>query len=109
MSAFKHDQPRSSSQAFLCEADVSEGLEAMVQEEIREHFGKQARFVAQQMERPGGVVQFTYTGQLPALLKLQTVQAVYLVQRFPVPRPKALLGDEHFRKLLAQIEHVRNL
>src|SRR5205085_10116923 len=58
---------------------------------------------------PYGAIRFAYTGDLRALLLLQTVLVVYLVQRFPVPRPKALLGDEHFRNLLAQVAAVRAL
>jgi tRNA (guanine6-N2)-methyltransferase len=58
---------------------------------------------------PYGAIRFVFTGDLRALLLLQTVLVVYLVHHFPVPRPKALLGDEHFRVLLAQIAAVRAL
>jgi ubiquinone/menaquinone biosynthesis C-methylase UbiE len=37
-------------------------------------------------------------------LQLRTVQAVYSSATFAVPRPKALLGDVHFRRLGAQID-----
>jgi tRNA (guanine6-N2)-methyltransferase len=50
-----------------------------------------------------------YTGELRDLLGLRSAQSVYLVRGFPVPRPKALLGDEHFRAILALIERVRRL
>jgi 23S rRNA G2445 N2-methylase RlmL len=89
------------------EGDVSEGLEPVAVQEIRERLGKQAHVLGE--ARQAGVIQFSYTGDLRTLLKLQTVQAIFLVQRFAVPRPKALLGDEHFRKLLAQVEAVRSL
>jgi 23S rRNA G2445 N2-methylase RlmL len=56
-----------------------------------------------------GTLRFQYLGNPYQLLKLKTVQAVYLVQRFPVPRPKALLGDQHFKTLLGQIAIVRDL
>ncbi len=56
-----------------------------------------------------GVLRFSYTGNLYQLTRLQTVQAAYLIQQFAVPRPKALLGDQHFKTLLAQIAAVREL
>ena len=39
--------------------------------------------------------------------ELQTIQSLYLLQQYPVSRPKALLGDEHLRNLRAQIAAVR--
>ncbi|MBI1277352.1 MAG: methyltransferase domain-containing protein [Anaerolineaceae bacterium] len=56
-----------------------------------------------------GALRFEYVGNPFQLLKLRTVQAIYFVQQYNVPRPKALLGDEHFKKLLAQIITVRDL
>jgi tRNA (guanine6-N2)-methyltransferase len=55
------------------------------------------------------VLQFNYTGNLYQLLKLQTVQAVYLLRQYPIPRPKAFLGDQHFKGLLGQIVAIRDL
>ncbi len=56
-----------------------------------------------------GVLRFNYVGNLYQLLKLHSVQTVYLVQHYAVPRPKALLGDQHFKALLAQMAAVREL
>lgn len=58
--------------------------------------------------RPG-TLAFDYRGDLAQLLLPRTVLAIYLVQRFAVPRPRALLGDEHFRALVRQIAAVRAL
>jgi 23S rRNA G2445 N2-methylase RlmL len=88
----------------LCEVDVSEGLEEIALDEIRARV-KVARIIS----AARGVVQFSFAGDLRALLKLRTVQAAYITQHYNVARPKALLGDEHFRKLLALIEVVRGL
>lgn len=88
----------------LCEVDVSEGLEEIALDEIRARV-KVARIIS----AAHGVVQFSYAGDLRALLKLRTVQAAYITQHYNVARPKALLGDEHFRKLLTLIETVRGL
>lgn len=49
------------------------------------------------------------SSDLKALLSLRSVVAAYLVTPFEVPRPKALLGDQHFRRLLAAIETVQAL
>ncbi|MCL4505476.1 MAG: methyltransferase domain-containing protein [Chloroflexi bacterium] len=93
---------------YRCETDVSEGLEAVALAEMRARLGRLARFSSTVAEG-AGVVAFTYDGDLRILLKLQTVQAVYLLEHFAVARPKALLGDQHFRRLLALCETVLSL
>lgn len=57
--------------------------------------------------RPG-VIRFS-TRALRPLLDLKTVLAVYLLQHYAIPRPKALLGDRHLRVLLAQIDAALGL
>jgi precorrin-6B methylase 2 len=42
-----------------------------------------------------------------ALHGLRRVVAVYRLLTFEVPRPRALLGDEHMRRLLAAVDEVR--
>jgi tRNA (guanine6-N2)-methyltransferase len=90
-----------------CEVETAEGLEGMAWRELKTLFGERI----EKIETPpkAGVLRFRYTGNLYHLLKLQTVQAAYLIQQFPIPRPKALLGDQHFKALLAQIAAVREL
>ncbi len=56
-----------------------------------------------------GALRFQFIGNPYQLLKLRTVHAVYFVQQYNVPRPKALLGDEHFKKLLKDISAARDL
>lgn len=46
------------------------------------------------------------TASAEPMLKLRTAQAVYLVEDFEAPRPRALLGDQNFRRLQAQLEAV---
>ena len=91
---------------FDCEADVLEGLEPFAAAEIAERTGSKAKLVAPQ--RPGAL-RFRYSGDLRALLGLRSVVAIYLVRRFDVPRPRALLGHQHFETLIATIEVVRRL
>jgi ubiquinone/menaquinone biosynthesis C-methylase UbiE len=93
--------------SYRCEADVADGLEEIARDELRDLPGVGLR-PHQGTPRPG-LVQFDYTGDLARLLRLRTILAVYLVRRFAVPRPRALLGDEHLRALLGQIATVRAL
>lgn len=84
----------------LCEADVVEGLESIARDEIKRRLGCDARSVAP------GRLQFTFDGDLGRLATLKVALSVYLTQRFAVPRPKALLGDQHLRALLALAERA---
>lgn len=90
-----------------CEADVADGLEAIACDELRQCFGE--RVAIEPVAAESGIVRFTYTGQLHELARLRTVLAVSLSQHYPVPRPRALLGDEHLRTLLRQIATARSL
>ena len=92
---------------YLCEADVAEGLEKIARREIRTLFEDRVEWI-EQTEKPGNL-RFTYVGNLFQLTKLQMVQAIYVVRQYPIPRPKALLGDQHFKGLLAHIAAVREL
>lgn len=94
--------------SYQCEADVAEGLEPIAVEELRGRFGQSVTLYRNTSVQPGKV-RFGYTGDLRHLLKLQTVLTVHLAQYYPIPRPRALLGDQHFRTLLAQINTVRDL
>ena len=98
--------PTPTSASFQCEADLLEGLEYVVEQELQTRFGSQIRLAPSQR---GGTLPFTFTGALEELCALRSVIAVYLVHEFPVPRPKALLGHQHFETLIKQIERVRRL
>lgn len=50
---------------------------------------------------------FDYAGDSRVLAGLRTVVAVYRVEDFAVPRPKALLGHQHWQRLLAALQHVQ--
>lgn len=84
----------------LFEAEIVEGIEALAENELR-----QMREV-QIVSRGRGAVQFTYAGNLRLLQALKLTQAIYAVQPFAVPRPKALLGDQHFRAIMTQVDAV---
>lgn len=81
------------------EAEVLPGLEPFARKEIEASGG--------QIERvESGAVVFSASRWEPWYALRRTV-AVYRVVAFEVPRPKSLLGDEHFRRLAAEIEEVR--
>jgi len=91
-----------------CEAEVVEGLEDIARKEIAILLEK--RVELHRPPRSGaqpGRVRFETTSGLRALLRFKTVQAVYTIHRFDVPRPRGLLGDEHMRRLLGEIAAVR--
>lgn len=78
------------------EVVVAEGLERFARAELR-RLGPAAQLAPQS---PPGAIAVRYTGELRRLLELRAATSAYLVQSFAVPRPKALLGDEHFRAAL---------
>ncbi len=97
--------PPSETKFAVYEAEVAEGLEAVARDEINDLLGKQARNY--RVEK--GVVRFSFAGKPQTLFKLRTVNAVYSYLYFDVPRPRALLGHEHFSQILQQIETIRAL
>lgn len=53
------------------------------------------------------LITFSHPNISTQLPKLRLVNAVYAVRDFAVPRPKALLGDEHFRHLASLVNQAR--
>lgn len=90
--------------SFLrCEIEIAEGLEAIAKAELIQFVGR--RDVAR-IEVVSGAVQFDYSGDLRELLRLKTVNAIYIVQSYTIPRPKALLGHENFQTLIQTSEQA---
>lgn len=99
-------RPPSTPAAPTYEAEVVPGLEPFAREELRRLLGPKLPV------RPGpqpGTLSFALRGDTGPLLELGTVAAVYRVQRFDIPRPRALLGEEHLQTLLALIRSVVSL
>jgi tRNA (guanine6-N2)-methyltransferase len=103
-------QPRraetSKTESLEFEADVLEGLGHFGRAELRDHL---KHYVKLSDSPSGNAIRFRYSSQLSALLDMRSLIAIYLVQRFAVPRPRALLGHQHFTALLNQIAKVRAL
>ena len=91
-------------------AEIVAGIEEAAYGEFDRRLGATAQ-LQYAVPSPTGPteVQFTYTGDLAILARLGTVSAVSLVHRVPVPRPRALLSNDHFRALLLAVERVRRL
>ncbi len=90
-------------EAPIYEAEVAEGLEDIAQAEIQNILGHDATIHTQ---KRGGAVRFSYTDDVQALEQFKTVIAVYRSLLFDVPRPKALLGHQHFHQLS---QHIRQI
>jgi len=82
-----------------CEADVIAGLESFASAEIVRRGGRRVQIIRQ------GTLTFA-ASQLAPLSELKTVLSVYRCLWFDVPRPRALLADQHQRALLAELDTV---
>jgi tRNA (guanine6-N2)-methyltransferase len=85
------------------EVEFLPGLEPFVQAELK-HCG-----VHDTQRRNKETLRFNYQGDVNKLFSLRRGVAVYSVLVFPIPRPKALLGDEHLRRLVQAVENVKAL
>lgn len=90
------------------ELAVVEGLEAIAARELNHRFKDQSRLFAGKKTSPG-TIQFAYGGSPHNLLSLKTALSVFWVLRFPIPRPKALLGHQNLTTLIGRIDEVLRL
>lgn len=88
------------------EAEIVDGLDAIAQAEVEGLINGEGRISRKHPERG---ISFRYDADPQNLFKLQTVIAMYEVLSFNIPRPKALLGHQHWQRLLATIAEIRNL
>lgn len=85
--------------ATAFEAEVLPGLESFARAEI-----VSAGATVERVD--SGTIAFTADRWEP-LYALRRTVAVYRRITFDVPRPKSLLGDEHFRRLVTEVEEIR--
>jgi len=78
-------------------------LAAYAQAELDEHTGGQARLLPVEREDRA---PFLWSGDPRRLLQLRRAVAVHQVQRFDIPRPKALLGHQNFQLLIQAIDQI---
>ncbi|MCU0463563.1 MAG: methyltransferase domain-containing protein [Anaerolineae bacterium] len=81
----------------LFEAEVLPGLERLAAADLKARVGH----ANQKLSINRGAVTFTYTGALARLSTLKIATAVYGSLVVPVPRPKALLGHQYFKQMVA--------
>lgn len=106
MSRSKSRKPTTVEYDYLCEAEVVTGLKAYAQNELRNNFGKRTEIIPK--DKPEEFL-FRYAGQLSDLFTLSQTMALYHVEHYPIPRPLALLGHQHFTTMMRQITEVRAL
>ncbi len=88
-------------QAF--EAEVAEGLEEVAADEIRRRLGGH---LYGKIELQPSAVRFEYVGRMERLKALRTVQTLYHVELFDVPRPRGLLGNQQIGIVVRNIQSV---
>lgn len=82
--------------ASAFEAEVIPGLEACACDEMLSRFGARVSKIRQAR---AGFLRFRFSGGPADLRALRSVVAIYQIHHFAVPRPKALLGHQHFARL----------
>jgi 23S rRNA G2445 N2-methylase RlmL len=90
---------------FRCELETTEGLEFVTKDELLTLCGGSVS----RIDVGDSYVQFDFQGNLKQLLKLKTAVAAYLLLPYDVPRPKALLGHEHFTRLIDTVKLIQTL
>lgn len=89
-----------STESSLFELEFLQGLRPFALKELRRFKGVKV------LSEGEAAIRFSYSSQVKSLFALRRGAALYSVTRFAVPRPKALLGDQHFRRLLKATEHA---
>ena len=85
------------------ELEVIPGLAEFALAELRERIESGARLLSGLSEDR---IRFQYAGNPSRLLQLRRTVAVHRVERFAIPRPKALLGHQNFETLTGLIKEA---
>ncbi|MFN8377188.1 MAG: RNA methyltransferase [Anaerolineae bacterium] len=87
--------------SFEIELEVTEGLERLARAEVSGRLSVRTEAVR---EGPGWV---RFLSPRPVrVTQMRLAESAFRVETFAVPRPKALLGDQHFRRLTTAIAEV---
>ena len=85
------------------ELEIYKGLLPFAQQELQDVFSTaDMRDVIYKAE----AITFNYAGNIDAFTQLRIPAAAYVVLRYNIPRPKALLGHEHFTRLIQTIKSI---
>lgn len=87
----------------LLYCEVLRGLKPFAEQELRHRFHEHITLI--EYDNPEAIYLF-YTGNLRDVFGVRIIVAVYLVQQFPVGRPRALMGHQNFQALIAEIQTV---
>jgi tRNA (guanine6-N2)-methyltransferase len=82
----------------LFEAELIEEFEEIATAELKK-IGARLRPIADPMGQSNGVLRFSSGKSLNRLQRLRVVNQVFQVYQFDVPRPRALLGQQHFDRI----------
>lgn len=88
---------------FAIETTVADGLEELSLKEIHERLGGRAKHVRIVTR---GILHFQLDGDLGQLSTLCLAESTFVMESFVIPRPKGLLGDQNWRRLLALVSSV---
>lgn len=91
---------------MIFEAEFASGLLPIVKKELLDVIGSEGRLMNSFREDS---IQFKFDGDIQRLKSLRTVIAIYHIVQFDVPRPKALLGHEHFHHLMDTIHELLSI
>lgn len=86
----------------IFEAETAYGLSNIAKDEITRIFGNSCKILN---EGPTHV-RFRYLDSAQNLKQLRSVVSVYAYLLFQVPRPRALLGHEHFSRICTTIDQI---
>ncbi len=104
----QHTKPTTQSPYVIICCEVLQGVKPFALQEIQKSIGQTASLLSPQ-HNDSEAIFLRYSGDAHVLLHLRTVVAVYLVEYFPIARPRALLGHQNYQRLLEQVRHVQKL
>ena len=84
------------------ELEVTEGLEHLASAEVAGRLGVSAATI----DQGTGWLRFASVRPFRQWPTLRLAESAFQVETFEVPRPKSLLGDQHFRRLVSTIQRV---
>ncbi|MEL6151090.1 MAG: RNA methyltransferase, partial [Chloroflexota bacterium] len=96
----------SQTDSLSIELEIAKGLEDIALDELVERF---ERRIVSDIDKTPGALKFDYTGNPGGLLSLLTINAAYLVETFPIPRPKAFLGHQYKAILVERIQQAMQI
>ena len=100
---YRKRKPRREQEPTHYELEVIPGLAQFARTELQEQTGHTPQLLP--IERQDRV-PFLWRGDARYLLRLQRAVAIHRVQRFDIPRPKALLGHQNFQALVGLIDEA---